>query len=98
MDWTNGVCAEEDEGCEDGFSAAAPAQVDHSEYQRTIEDLLGITTDHRRSRPTANDGFPNDVDASWCRVCSRTSTARLRRSGERGGRLGDVTASPRRVR
>ena len=39
--------------------------LDHSEYQRTIEDLLGIATDHADTLApdVAIDGFPNDVDA-----------------------------------
>ena len=65
VDWTNGVCAEEDEGCEDEPLPRRLRRLDHSEYQRTIEDLLGITTDHAETLApdVAVDGFPNDVDA-----------------------------------
>ena len=46
VDWTNGICEEGEEGCEDGPLPRRLRRLDHSEYQRTIEDLLGIATDH----------------------------------------------------
>jgi hypothetical protein len=65
VDWTAGVCDEEGEGCEDEPLPRRLRRLDHDEYQRTIEDLLGITTDHADTLApdVAVDGFPNDVDA-----------------------------------
>jgi len=65
VDWTNGICEEDAEACEDGPLPRRLRRLDHSEYQRTIEDLLGITTDHEETLApdVAVDGFPNDVDA-----------------------------------
>ena len=100
VDWTNGVCAEEDEGCEDGPLPRRLRRLDHSEYQRTIEDLLGITTDHAETLApdVAVDGFPNDVDAL---LVSGLLADQYRAAAEDLASVADVsmlTASLRRVR
>ena len=65
VDWSSGICEEGSEECEDTPLPRRLRRLDHSEYQRTIEDLLGITTDHAETLApdVAVDGFPNDVDA-----------------------------------
>ena len=65
QDWTNGICDDEEEACEDVATARRLWRLDHGQYQRTIEDLLGISTDLGRhlAPDTQVDGYANDSEA-----------------------------------
>ena len=65
VDWTNGVCDEEEEACTDDPIPRRLWRLDHDQYQRTILDLLGVSTDYgdHLAPDVAIDGFRNDADA-----------------------------------
>jgi hypothetical protein len=69
VDWTHGIC--EEDGAGDGeLCADEPLnrrlwRLDHDQYQRTIFDLLGVSTDYGEhlAPDTTIDGFSNDAEA-----------------------------------
>ena len=66
VDWTQGICDEEEAPpCDDGPTARRLWRLDHAQYQRTVEDLLGVATDYGESLASdvRVDGFANDAEA-----------------------------------
>jgi hypothetical protein len=65
VDWTNGICDDGEEGCEDDPLNRRLWRLDHNQYQRTVFDLLGLSTDYGQhlAPDTAVHGFRNDADA-----------------------------------
>lgn len=65
VDWTRGICDEEEEGCEDSPLPRRLWRLDHAQYERTVQDLLGISAEYSETfAPDVQiEGFPNDVDA-----------------------------------
>jgi hypothetical protein len=69
IDWTNGICDEDadddDELCADEPLNRRLWRLDHDQYQRTILDLLGVSTDYGQhlAPDTTIEGFSNDAEA-----------------------------------
>ena len=65
VDWTNGDCDETEEACTDDPLPRRLWRLDHDQYERTIVDLLGVSTDYGEhlAPDTAIDGFHNDAEA-----------------------------------
>ena len=65
VDWTNGVCDATVEPCTDAPLPRRLWRLDHDQYERTIVDLLGVSTDYGEhlAPDTAIDGFHNDAEA-----------------------------------
>ena len=63
--WSQGECDVPSTDCEDVPTPRRLWRLDHDQYQATVEDLLGISTDYGQSlaADTQVDGFPNDADA-----------------------------------
>ena len=69
VDWSNGICdvddVEDEDVCADEPLNRRLWRLDHDQYQRTIFDLLEVSTDYGQhlAPDTAIDGFKNDAEA-----------------------------------
>lgn len=65
VDWTNGVCETEEDDCGDEPLPRRLWRLDHDQYERTVLDLLGVSTDYgdHFAADTTEDGYRNDADA-----------------------------------
>ncbi|MEC8194054.1 MAG: DUF1592 domain-containing protein [Myxococcota bacterium] len=65
VDWTKGICDATVEACTDEPIPRRLWRLDHDQYERTVMDLLGVSTDYGEhlAPDTAVDGYRNDAEA-----------------------------------
>ncbi|MGB0641268.1 MAG: DUF1587 domain-containing protein, partial [Myxococcota bacterium] len=63
IDWTHGDCEAPGEACTDEVTPRRLWRLDHTQYQRTVIDLLGVENDYGTALAADEnvDGFTNDA-------------------------------------
>jgi len=65
VNWTDGICDTVEDACGDEPLARRLWRLDHDQYERTVLDLLGVSTDYgdHFAADTAVEGYRNDAGA-----------------------------------